>query len=167
MNDTTGPNKALVGIIVVALIAIIAGGGYIVSQSSDDQANSTKTEQSANDSTDEVATESNNESNQAATTGSYKNGTYEATGSYNSPGGRESIKVSLTITDGKVSDSTVTSEAKNPTAKGYQADFISGYKTQVIGKSVDEVQLDSVAGSSLTPDGFEDAFEQIKQDATA
>ena len=164
MNDTTGPNKAIVGIIIVALIAIIAGGGYIVSRSSDDQA---KTTEQSNSASKDTASDTNVEENQVATAGTYNNGTYEATGSYNSPGGRESIKVALTIADGKVSDSTVTSEAKNPTAKSYQADFISGYKTQVVGKSVDEIQLDSVAGSSLTPDGFEDALEQIKQDAAA
>ena len=165
MNDTTGPNKALVGIIIVALIAIIAGGGYIVSQSSnEDQA---KTTEQSNSAPKDTASDTGLEENQVATAGTYNNGTYEATGSYNSPGGRESIKLALTIADGKVSDSTVTSEAKNPTAKSYQADFISGYKTQVVGKSVDEIQLDSVAGSSLTPDGFEDALEQIKQDAAA
>ena len=164
MNDTTGPNKALVGIIIVALIAIIAGGGYIVSQSSNDQ---TKTTEQSNSAPKDTASDTGSKENQVATAGTYNNGTYEATGSYNSPGGRESIKVALTIADGKVRDSTVTSEAKNPTAKSYQADFISGYKTQVVGKSVDEIQLDSVAGSSLTPDGFEDALEQIKQDAAA
>ena len=165
MNDTTGPNKALVGIIIVALIAIIAGGGYIVSQSSnDDQA---KITEQSNSASKDTASDTSVEEDQVATAGTYKNGTYKATGSYNSPGGRESIKLALTIADGKVSDSTVTSEAKNPTAKSYQADFISGYKTQVVGKSVDEIKLDSVAGSSLTPDGFEDALEQIKQDAAA
>ena len=164
MNDTTGPNKALVGIIIVVLIAIVAGGGYIISQSSNDQA---KTTEQSNSAPKDTTTESNEKDSQVATTGTYKNGSYEATGSYNSPGGRESIKVALTIADGKVSDSTVSSEAKNPTAKSYQSDFISGYKTQVVGKSVDEIKLDSVAGSSLTPGGFEDALEQIKQDAAA
>ena len=166
MNDTTSPNKALVGIIIIILVAIVAGGGYIVSQSSKDEQTKT-TEQSSNASKDEATSESDAKNNQTVTSGTYKNGTYESTGSYNSPGGRESIKVSLTIADGKVSDANVTSEAKNPTAKSYQADFISGYKTFVVGKSVDEIKLDTVAGSSLTPGGFEDALEQIKQDAAA
>jgi uncharacterized protein with FMN-binding domain len=163
MNESSGPNKALVAIIVVVLVGLVAGGAYLLTKPSDDQDNMTSSQTSDQTTANSPSTKDT----PAATDGTYTDGTYEATGSYNSPGGRESVKVSLTIANNKVMNSTVTSEAKNPTAKGYQSDFISGYKTFVNGKSVDEIKLDTVAGSSLTPKGFEDALEQIKKDATA
>ncbi|KXK09170.1 MAG: hypothetical protein UZ21_OP11001000228 [Microgenomates bacterium OLB22] len=45
--------------------------------------------------------------------------------------------------------------------------FAEGYKTQVVGKSIDELKLDVVNGSSLTPKGFEDALQKIKTEAAA
>jgi uncharacterized protein with FMN-binding domain len=164
MNESSGPNKTLVIIIVIVLLGLVAGGGYLLTKPSDTQDDTTSSQTSDKAESKSLSTQNQNT---ATNSGTYVDGTYEATGSYISPGGREAIKVSLTISGNKVTDSTVTSEAKNPTAKGYQADFISGYKTSVEGKSVDEIKLDRVAGSSLTPNGFEDALEQIKKDATA
>jgi uncharacterized protein with FMN-binding domain len=156
MNDSTGPNKALVSVIVIILVGLVVGGGYLLTRPSDESDINTS-----------VQNESLGDATTSTSSGTYVNGVYDATGSYNSPGGRESIKVSLTITDGKVTDSTVISNAKNATAKNYQADFIASYKSEVVGKSIDEIKLDTVAGSSLTPAGFENALEQIKQDAAA
>src|ERR1700722_17691610 len=49
----------------------------------------------------------------AATTAAdtYKNGTYSATGSYDSPGGTESITVSVTVQNGVVTATSATSGA--------------------------------------------------------
>ena len=162
MNESTSPNKAIVALIVIVLIGLIAGGGYLLTKPSDQ--NTTPISQS---SVQDSTTNNTDQNTTSSTNGTYKDGTYEATGSYSSPGGRESIKVSLTIANGNITSSSVTPEAKNPTAKSYQSDFVSSYKSEVNGKPVNEVKLDSVAGSSLTPNGFEDALEQIKQDAAA
>ena len=164
MNESSGPNKTLVVIIVIVLLGLVAGGGYLLIKPSDNQDGTTSSQTADQAESNSPSTQNQNT---ATNNGTYADGTYEATGSYISPGGREAIKVSLTISGNKVTNSSVISEAKNPTAKGYQADFISGYKTSVEGKSVDEIKLDRVAGSSLTPNGFEDALEQIKKDATA
>jgi len=96
---------------------------------------------------------------------SYKDGTYSATGSYNSPGGQESIAVSVTLKGDTVVDSTVESEADDPTAAQFQADFISGYKSLVVGKNINSIRLSRVSGSSLTSKGFNNALEQIKSQA--
>jgi hypothetical protein len=100
-------------------------------------------------------------------TSSFKDGTYSAVGSYDTPAGTEHVGVSLTIAGGVVTAADVTSEAVAPESKRYQAMFISGYKTQVIGKNISDLNLDKVSGSSLTPQGFDDAVAQIKTEATA
>jgi major membrane immunogen (membrane-anchored lipoprotein) len=99
--------------------------------------------------------------------GAYADGDYSAEGSYSNPGGESTVKVDLTITDGTVSDVTVTPEAKNGTSKQYQEKFAGGVSGEVVGKSLDDILVSKVAGSSLTSGGFNKAIEQIKTDATA
>lgn len=119
----------------------------------------------ASTNTGTVTTEQSADSSEA--TLEYKDGTYAAVGDYTSPGGSESIDVSLTIKDSVVTDATVTAKAVNPNSKEYQAKFISGYKAEVVGKSLAQLQLGAVAGSSLTPKGFNDALADIKTQAAS
>lgn len=95
----------------------------------------------------------------------YKDGTYTSTGTYNTPGGREEVAVSVTLKDGKVASSSVTAEANAPTSKQFQEEFINNYKQFVTGKSIDSLKLSKVSGSSLTGTGFNAAIEKIKADA--
>jgi uncharacterized protein with FMN-binding domain len=97
----------------------------------------------------------------------YKDGTFNATGSYDSPGGKESLQVSLTLSNDVVTASSVISQANDPTATSYQTLFISGYKSRVIGKSISSIKLTNVSGSSLTSQGFDDALKQIENQAKA
>lgn len=97
----------------------------------------------------------------------YQDGQYTATGQYTSPGGQQSVTVNLTLEGGKVVAATVDSGAKDPTSEQFQAGFIKGYKDQVVGKDVDGLQLSKISGSSLTPQGFNDAVEQIKTQAAS
>ncbi len=95
----------------------------------------------------------------------YKNGTYKETGSYTSPAGPEQIDVSLTLKDDVVSDATVEPKATAPASVKFQGQFVSGFKEFVVGKKLDEINLDKVSGSSLTPKGFNEALSKIKTDA--
>jgi hypothetical protein len=97
----------------------------------------------------------------------YRDGTYSSTTSYTSPGGLENLHVSLTLASNTVTASTVTSGANDPTAASYQSIFISGYKQYVIGKKITDIHLKNVSGSSLTPQGFNDALKQIEHQAEA
>jgi len=101
----------------------------------------------------------------AANDSGYADGTYEATGSYESPAGKETIDVSVTLDGGVVSAVDVTPEATNPTSKTWQTAFASGVSDEVVGTSIDDVELDAVSGASLTTGGFEDALDQIAADA--
>ena len=97
----------------------------------------------------------------------YKNGTYTATGSYDSPAGMESINVSITLNNGIVTASSVTNMAGDRTSSRYQTRFIGGYQPYVVGKSIDSIKLGVISGSSLTPIGFNNALATIKAKAKA
>ena len=97
----------------------------------------------------------------------YINGTYSATGHYFSPEGQESVDVSLTLKDGVIANATFTGNATNRRSMMMQDQFAAGFREQVVGKSIDELSLSVVNGSSLTPQGFMDAVQQIKAQAQA
>lgn len=97
----------------------------------------------------------------------YKSGTYTAIGNYNSPGGAEEIDVKIVLEDDVVVDAEVISRATRPRSITMQGQFVSGFKEQVVGKYLDEVLLDKVSGSSLTPKGFNEAIAEIKEQARA
>ena len=95
----------------------------------------------------------------------YKNGVYSVVGDYISPGGAEQIGVEITLKDDVIVDAKVESKAFRPNSVKFQGQFRSGFSQLVIGKNIDEVYLDKVSGSSLTPKGFNDALEKIKTEA--
>ncbi|MES2408933.1 MAG: hypothetical protein V4509_01360 [Patescibacteria group bacterium] len=97
----------------------------------------------------------------------YKNGTYSATGSYRSPGGPDTVGVTLTISNDIVTSATVTNGAGDNTSSRYQDRFISGYQQFVVGQNIANIRLTKVSGASLTPIGFNDAVAQIKAKAKA
>ncbi|MEO6604430.1 MAG: FMN-binding protein [Aeromicrobium sp.] len=97
----------------------------------------------------------------------FKDGDYEGNAEYANPAGQSKVKVELTLADGKISDIKVTPEATNGTSKGYQQKFASGISDEVVGKSIDELDVSKVSGSSLTSIGFKQAIDQIKADAQA
>jgi len=102
-----------------------------------------------------------------SSSGTYADGEYSAEGSYRSPGGTESIGVTLTVQDDVVTAVTVTPEATSGNAKEYQTRFASGISGEVVGKELSSLSVDKVAGSSLTGQGFNDAVEAIRGDAAA
>ncbi len=97
----------------------------------------------------------------------YKDGTYSATGSYQSPGGQDQIAVTLTLKNDIITDVTATPEPGDHTSARYQNMFISGYKQYVVGQNIASVHLTKVSGSSLTPAGFDNALAQIEAQAKA
>lgn len=150
-------NTLLIAIVVIVIVIIIAGGVFALTSKKETPI---IVEQN-NMPTNMPPTKMMNGNNMMKTT--YKNGQYDATGNYVSPGGAEEVKVSLTLEDGIIKDITVTPQAFRPNSIKFQGLFAANYKPLVIGKNIDDVQLDKVGGSSLTPKGFNDAISQIKE----
>lgn len=156
--------------IAVAVIAIVglAIVGFMITKSKEDAddvlpppVSSTSDNIMANESTTSTETPAAS----PAVAGTYKDGSYDAQGDYQSPVGSESVSVKLTVKDGMVTDVAVTGGAESGESKMYQSRFISGVKEAVVGKKLDGLKLDRVAGSSLTPKGFNDAVAKIQTQA--
>ncbi|WP_157580024.1 MULTISPECIES: FMN-binding protein [unclassified Plantibacter] len=111
--------------------------------------------------------EATSDAGAATGTGStdYKDGSYTADGSYQSPNGTESITVTVTLAEDKVTAVDVVSHAESANSKRYQAEFISGIAGEVVGKDIDGLKVSKVAGSSLTSGGFNAAIDTIKTEA--
>jgi uncharacterized protein with FMN-binding domain len=93
----------------------------------------------------------------------YEDGTYEARGTYG--GGPSFLDVTVEIEDGIITDVEIGTPATNPTSLEYQEAFAAAVPDEVIGKDLSEVRVGKLAGSSGTPDGFNDAIEQIREQA--
>ena len=114
-----------------------------------------------------IATGCGGEQRAPAPTGqraTYRDGDYEAKGWY---GGLPSnIDVALTLRDDRVVEVEVTANATDETSLDYQERFAEAVPDVVVGKRLDEVRVSRLAGSSGTPDGFNDAIERIKAQAS-
>ena len=168
-----------IGIICAAIIPV-AIIGFLVMKPSDDavvDSGSTGTssgsitttpiisEASSGTGTDSGSTAPTNSGTTAAAS-TYADGTYTATGSYNTPEGAQSIQVTLEIVDDVVKNAIVVPEATVGTVSSmWQEKFTSGYGAIVFGKSFVDLKLTKVSGSSLTPMGFNAAVATIQSQA--
>jgi hypothetical protein len=158
MAEKNNSNRIQAGVALFVVAAIIIVG-TILSQP--------KTTHSMNSQISDASSSSSKTSkcNTAEATSKSLKGTYKANGSYDSPGGVESIVVSLTLNNNVVTAADVESKANDPTASSYQHYFINGFKPYVIGKKISDIKLSNVSGSSLTSQGFNAALKTITCEA--
>ena len=97
----------------------------------------------------------------------YADGEYTTRADYRSPGGTEKIGVTLTLTDNVITELEVIGKGTTPEAIRYQKEFSEGVGEEAIGKPINDVTVDRVAGSSLTSGGFMKALDIIKGEAAA
>ncbi len=159
-------NPGVISIIVIVLIAAAAGTVYIVGRGGvESETVPTESSQTVSPATNESASIKNGGANDSSS--EYTDGEYTAAGRYSTPGGTESVKVTLTLTRGSITKIETTGSATRGDSARYQAAFLSGYESLVVGKSIDEVSLSRVAGSSLTSGGFNRAIEAIQDEAVS
>lgn len=142
---------------VVIIIAIVIGGAVFLKLN--------KSSQTVVETPADTNSSASGEPNPSAMTGTYKDGKYSANGEYSYHSGIESIGVTLSLKNGVIDSVEVQELAKAPISKKMQDDFAANYKSLVVGKNIDEVNLGKVSGSSLTPKGFNAAIELIKTQA--
>lgn len=91
----------------------------------------------------------------------YIDGVHTATSNY---GSRDSsISVSITLVDDVITDIQITPHTTDPTFLDLQQRFSDAIPAVVVGKRIDEVNIDRIAVSGLNPDGLVAAIEQIKE----
>ena len=164
MQPTKKVSPVIIALIVIVLVGIGTAVAVVANQSKETTtADSTTTESTK---TEESQTDTAQSSTNAEGV-TYKDGTYTEVGKYVSPGGAESIDVSVTIANDVITSATVTPNATRGEAKEHQQDFVAAFKSLVVGKNIDEVKLSRVAGASLTSNGFNSALQLIKADAEA
>ncbi|MGO3797608.1 MAG: hypothetical protein ACTJGR_10890 [Pauljensenia sp.] len=138
-------------------LVVLASGCATTSASTSTEDSDTATQDPSASSTDTGST------TDSGSTGA--SGTYSASGSYSSPGGQQSIEVELTLEDGTITAVTVTPGASDSQALRYQQDFAENVSAEVVGKTLDEADVTTVASSSLTGAGFNSALEEIREQA--
>lgn len=157
-EEKKGMSPMVIGLIVIAVIAV-AAIGVVSMQSSGDSTGTTTT------TTPAMVNESPSpEAIQEAQ--AYRDGTYTVVGEYTSPGGAEELGVEVTLVNSIITEVDVEVKAERPISVKMQEDFAANYETMVVGKPIDEVNLGKVSGSSLTPNGFNDALQKVKAEAT-
>ena len=160
MDEQKKPNAAIVGLIALVVIGLIVAGVFLAGNSNNQESSTQSASPATGTNLPSEVAESSTQSDVQ-----YADGDYNASGSYGTPGGQESVDVTLTIKDGVVTSADVTGSGERGESEQYQSQFISGYKSQVVGKPIESIKLDRVAGSSLTSDGFNAAVEKIRQEA--
>ena len=97
----------------------------------------------------------------------YRDGTYTATGDYTRPGGPDKINVTVTLQKNIVQSVSVTPGSSHPVSSRFQGLVAGAIASQVQGKNIDSINVGKTAGSSLTPQGFNNAISKIKSQARA
>lgn len=93
----------------------------------------------------------------------YRDGEYTATGWYGSLPSHHDV--TLTIDGGSVTAVEISTPAEDATSLGYQQRFAVALPDAVIGRDIDDLDIDRLAGSSGCSEGFMDALAQIKTEA--
>ena|SRR6185312_6538921 len=106
-------------------------------------------------------------STSSSSTGSFKDGIYSATADYFVPNSDQRIKVTVTLSKGVITSSSVQNSESDPTSASYQEEFASMYKSSVVGQKLSGLQIGAIAGASDTTQGFDDALSQIASQAQA
>jgi uncharacterized protein with FMN-binding domain len=168
MQSKTKLVTTVVTIIVIAGIVLLAD--HLKSSStaaSTDLASNTSRVATTPTTSSSTADTSATTSTTSTNASSYKDGTYTASSDYYVPHGTEDIKVTLTIKDGVVTDSSIVNSESDHDSATFQEEFASAYKSRVVGQKIAGLQLGSISGASDTTEGFNNAVNQIQSQAQA
>ncbi len=96
----------------------------------------------------------------------YKDADYSVKVAYNAPDRLEhGVTVKLTLKNDIVTASDVIFDPSQGATANYQKGFAAAYKIQVIGKTLDSINLARVGGASLTSNAWNNAKAQIAAQA--
>ncbi|HEY9313944.1 calcium-binding protein [Williamsia sp.] len=145
--------------------AVIAATGAVIAACGDDGGSSS--DATATAAAQNTATAESGAIQNESASSPYEDGEYSATGSYQSPGGQQQVGVTVTLSNSVITALSVDISQTKGTSAEFQGKFKSGIDPLVVGKNIDELDVSTVSGSSLTSGGFNDAIDQIKSEAQA
>lgn len=149
----------------IAAFAVIVIAGILIATATAFNKSQEKAQPTTTSDQQSQTTTGQTDSSGDTSTVSYTDGTYTASSDYNVPRSFENIKVTLTVADNVVTDSQIVNSEGDRESAEWQDKFTSVYKSQVVGKKLSDINLSYVAGASDTAGGFNDALEQIKDQA--
>lgn len=167
IRTTAVPRPVRTGAAVVTIAGAFALAGCATGAADADTEPTTAATTPTTQETPTETTPTPTETVVAAPASTYTDGTYTATGSYQTPESVEDLTVTVTLAADVVTAVEVTGNPTKAESERYQAEFIGGIAEVVVGQSIDELAVSRVAGSSLSSNGFNQAIEQIKSDAAA
>lgn len=147
-------NKIITSIVIIAAIALIA----IAARGNKSDQTGQITQPTASSANIVEAADPN---------ATYKDGSYTVADKYQSPGGAESIDVTVTISNGMITDAQVSASGNDRESEEYQTRFKNNYKSKVVGKALSTLELSRISGASLTTSSFNDALDAIRAQAKA
>ena len=153
MKDT---NQVLRGLIAVAVLVIVIGAIIVFSEEDSQESNIASSSSSA------AEASLPEPSPQVEGPGSFEDGSFETTTTYISPGGPAEMNIALTLEGDVVQSISVTSLEGNPTSQDYKERFANEVISFVTGVNLDEADVDTIAGASLTSRGFNEALDVIR-----
>lgn len=155
MDSAKKPNAVVAAIVTIVILAGLTAAIVYFNNLAQETTEPTASE------TREVDTSG------AENPGGYADGTYDAAGFYSTPGGTDSIVLTVELENGVIVDTELEQRPTSGNAEQFQGQFASGYEELVVGKDINDVRLSRVAGSSLTSNGFNNALDKIKEEARA
>lgn len=158
----------------LAIAAIVGASTYVMRTSTRSSASTTSTtSQVASPSATSTATPTSqateaspNAGTSSAATGQYNNGTYSTSVTYAVPKGeRNTIKVTLTLKDGAITDVSTTHAYNDRESGAYIDSFDAQIKSAIVDTLLTEAYAGRVGSASLTSNAFNQALQQIQHDA--
>lgn len=167
MSSSSPVRRWLLAVVAASTLALTTACG--IGQQADDSSSSDDTSSSTGSSDTAGDTGSSDTGSDTGTeTGSWTAGEYDAEGSYDTPGGTQSVAVDVTIdAEGTVTAVEVTPQAESGNSVQFQGEFADGIADEVVGQKIDDLSVSKVAGSSLTSGGFNAAIDDIIAEAQA
>ncbi|CAM2744102.1 FMN-binding protein [Actinomyces slackii] len=102
------------------------------------------------------------------TAGPYADGRYSASEAYGPIDDlveEDSIDVTLTLSEGRITDVDVVGHALTDTSKEHVQRFVDKIDEEVVGRSVEDAHVEALAGASKTSRAFNDAVDAIAEQA--
>lgn len=152
----------IVGSLVIT--AIVLSGAYVFLFKNDSNSSSKPTANDTNTTQPSAASTTTTDSSNPT---KYKNGTYTADTTYEVPKSSNSIQVQITLDGDVVKSASATHQFGTTDNKSlvYTQDFDSALSGQIVGRKIEDVNLNRVGGASLTTEGFNTALANILQQA--
>lgn len=151
-------------VVIIVGVLLVAGIGYALITNNESQIT---TETQNQTETAAPATEETSPATTSTTEGDYQDGQYTATAQYLTPTRiPHDVTVSLTIEDAQVTAAETLFDGDREFSNNHQSWFDQEYKSQVVGVSLDDILLSRTGGASLTTRAFNQALEEIKDQAS-